>query len=153
MPPKINRDQPSASESEAKTSTHSRASTKARNVAALAAQAELLARHVHSNGPQDTKMADPLDFESYPETFLRKYKDHYNLTKKSCMSQEGYLLESEIGKKTQSYKNKDRITKPELANAVEKHFSAQHPKESEIVTNFLYKVNNQDKAFKLNFGQ
>jgi histone deacetylase complex subunit SAP30 len=155
MPPKANREQPSASESEAKqnVNTHSRATTKARNAAAQAAQAELLARHIHSNGPYDRKIVDPLDFETLPDSVLRKYKDHYNLNKKSSLSQEGYLLGSELGRKTQSYKNKDRIAKPELASAVEKHFMAQHPKESEIVTNFLYKVNNQDKAFKLSFNQ
>ncbi len=149
---------PSASESEAKNptshnnnnSTNSRASTKARNAAAQAAQAELLARHIHSNGPKEQKSVDPLNFESLPDITLRKYRDHYNLPAKSSLSTDGYLLASEIGKKSYSYKNRDRVTKPELASAVKKHFMSQTVKESEIITNFIYKVNNQDKAFKLN---
>lgn len=147
---------PSASESEAKNSTthnntNSRASTKARNAAAQAAQAELLARHIHSNGPKEKKAVDPLDFDSLPDKTLRKYRDHYNLPVKNSFSMDGYLLASEIGKKSYSYRNRDRITKPELSNAVKKHFLSQTVKESEIITNFIYKVNNQEKAFKLNF--
>lgn len=146
---------PSASESEAKNttthnSTNSRASTKARNAAAQAAQAELLARHIHSNGPKEREVVDPLDFESLPDETLRKYRDHYNLPVKSSLSTDGYLLASELGKKSYSFRNKDRITKPELASVTKKHFLAQTVKESEIITNFIYKVNNQDKAFKLN---
>jgi len=145
---------PSASESEAKNtnnnSTNSRASTKARNAAAQAAQAELLARHIHSNGPKEKEIVEPLDFDSLPNKTLRKYRDHYNIPVKSSLSTDGYLLASEIGKKSYSYKNKDRVSKPELSSAVKKHFLNQTVKESEIITNFIYKVNNQDKAFKLN---
>ncbi|CCH41936.1 Transcriptional regulatory protein [Wickerhamomyces ciferrii] len=160
MPPRgSSKEAPSASESEAKNSSshnnnnnpNSRASTKARNAAAQAAQAELLARHIHSNGPKEKTIADPLDFDSFPDEALRKYRDHYGLPVKSSLTTNGYLLASEIGKKTYSFKSRDRVTKPDLANAVKKHFSTQTVKESEIITNFIYKANNQDKAFKLNF--
>ncbi|KAH3669022.1 hypothetical protein WICMUC_005121 [Wickerhamomyces mucosus] len=152
MPPKSsNRDAPSASESEANTKSSSRASTKARNAAAQQAQAELLARHIHSNGPNERVVSDPMDFDSFPNEVLRKYRDHYRLPVKSSLTVDGFLLESEIGKKSSSYKNKNRIRKDELANAVKKHFNSQTVKESEVLTHFLYKVNNQDKAFKLSF--
>ena len=149
MPPKVNRD-PSVSESESKPS-NSRASTKARNAAAQAAQAELLARHIHSNGPNDRPPLDPMDFETLPIKTLREYKDLYHLPLEDALTMNGYMLESETGKKTWSYKHKNRVTKPTLAAAVKKHFVSQPVKESEIITNFLYKANNQDKAFKLNF--
>lgn len=156
MPPKgsTRADAASASESEAKQSSNLRAHTKARNAAAQAAQAAqaaLLARHINSNGPQDKAVQDPMDFESLPDESLRKYRDQYNLPVKSSLSQEGFLLTSEIGKKSLSYKSRDRVTKAELAENVKKHFLSQPVRESEIITNFLYKVNNQDKAFKLDF--
>jgi histone deacetylase complex subunit SAP30 len=149
MPPKINRDQ-SVSENEGK-SANSRASTKARNAAAQAAQAELLARHIHSNGPNEKVIEDPMDFDTLPDQTLRDYKELYHLPMKSAYTMNGYLLASDIGKKTLSYKNRDRVAKPELAAAVKRHMLSQPVKESEIVTNFLYKVSNQDKAFKLSF--
>lgn len=150
MPPRAARD-PSASETEANANPNSRASTKARNAAAQAAQAELLARHIHSNGPLDKPIVDPMDFSSLPDDTLRKYSHMYKLPNDSALTMAGYLLESETGKKTHAFKNKTRVSKPELASTVKKHLLAQPIKESEVITNFLYKVNNQDKAFKLNF--
>lgn len=157
MPPRVSREA-AASDSESRAghsntggNSNSRASTKARNAAAQAATAELLAKHIHSNGPQDKKPVDPLDFDQLSTEELRRYKAHYQLPIKTSMTMPGYLIGSSTGKKTYSFKHKDRVSKHELSGAVKKHFMAQPVKESEIITNFLYKVNNQDKSFKLNF--
>ncbi|ODV98245.1 hypothetical protein PACTADRAFT_48040 [Pachysolen tannophilus NRRL Y-2460] len=148
----------SASESESKQNekavSTSRASVKARNQALQQAQKEFLAKHINSNGPQDKVIPEPLDFENLPNKSLRNYKKMYlkNHDIKDSLTMYGYLLESDIGKKSYSYKHKDRIAKPELAALCKKHFMGMNVKESEVITNFLYRVKNQEKAFKLRFN-
>lgn len=144
----------SASESEAKTGSTSRAANKARNAVAQAAQLELLSKHIHSNGPQDRAKVDPLDFDSLDEEALNRYNNKYGLNLPPIQSINENILQSEIGKKTCSAKKAkgtQRVTKPEFAGEVQKHFAAVPCRENEMIASFLYKVKNEDKAFKLTF--
>lgn len=151
MPPRVqHRD--SASESESKTGTTSRAANKARNAVAQAAQLELLSKHIHSNGPRDKPKVNPLDFYDLDNESLHKYSHKYGLNLPQIQTTNDNILQSEIGKKTYSAKRAaqtSRIAKPEFANHVQKHFLAAPCRENEIVANFLYKVKNDDKEFKL----
>lgn len=150
MAPRVHKE--SASESESKTPLGSRASQKARNAAAQAAQQEFLLRYINSNGPQDKARTDPLDFNTLSDDALEKYRKHYGLNCPPAMSLNAYILGSEIGKKTYSYKvNEDKITKSDMANQVKKSFLALPCRENEIIACFLYKVKNQDREFKLTF--
>lgn len=152
MPSKNHKDQ--VSETESKQPSNSRASQKARNAAAQAAQQELLAKHINSNGPQDKPKVEPLDFEAFSDDELVAYNRKYGLGYSDPLSINGNILNSEIGKKTNFSRNgvnKNRISKPELASHLKKHFMAMPCRENEIITSFLYKVKNQDKKFKLSF--
>lgn len=141
----------SASESEAK-STGSRASAKAKNSSIQQAQQEFLAKHITSNGPNDKKKISPLDFEVLPTSSLVKYNKKFSLSTQQPHTINGYMLKSEIGKKTDSYKKSaKKCTNRELAASVKKHFMALPCRENEVITNFLYKVKQQDKDFKLSF--
>lgn len=151
MPPRA-QPRDSASESESKTGTTSRAANKARNAVAQAAQLELLSKHIHSNGPNDKPKVNPLDFLSLDTTALHKYshKNALNLPRIQSVNED--ILQSDIGKKTFSSKKAaltSKITKPEFASHVHKHFMAAPCRENEIVANFLYKVRNGTKDFKL----
>ncbi|KAG7193334.1 uncharacterized protein KQ657_000750 [Scheffersomyces spartinae] len=139
----------SASETEPKLAS-SRTSQKQKN---LQAQQEFLAKYIHSNGPKNTPPTHPLDFEALPTLALEKYNVKYGLRLPQPLSLTADMLNSELGKKTYSYKknNRGKISKPELANEVKKHFLALPAKENEIITNFLYTVKNQEKDFKLSF--
>lgn len=143
----------SASESESRQPTNSRASNKARNTAAQAAQQEFLLKHINSNGPQDKPKPHPLDFNSLSDEALEKYNKKYDLDYPAPLSINGHILSSEIGKKTFTAKNisGNKISKPELSNNLKKHFLALPCRENEIIANFIYKVNNQEKDFKLSF--
>lgn len=146
------------SESEAKTGVRAQ---KARNALTQAAQQEFLARHINSNGPQDRIKLDPLDFGGMTEEQLNNYKHYYKLNLPECESIKGDILNSEIGKKTLSYKKQAKLSKfkkitkvdkRELGNSLRSHFQSLPVKENEIITNFLYKVNHEDKDFKLTFN-
>lgn len=139
----------SASETEPKLAS-TRTSQKQKN---LQAQQEFLAKYIHSNGPKDFPQTQPLDFETLPALSLEKYNEKYGLGLPYPLSLNADMLNSELGKKTYSYKrnNRGKISKPELANQVKKHFLELPAKENEIITNFLYTVKNQDKDFKLSF--
>lgn len=143
----------SASESEAKPVSNSRSSNKARNAVAQAAQQEFLSRHINSNGPHDKPKVEPLDFMAFNEATLDKYSKQYNLDMPDTQTLNENILSSEIGKKTSSYKKSqiNKISKIEKANSLKKHFMALPSRENEIITNFLYKVRNQEKDFKLSF--
>ncbi|KAF7582835.1 Sin3 binding region of histone deacetylase complex subunit SAP30 family protein [Clavispora lusitaniae] len=153
MPPRAHHRE-SASESEAKTGTTSRAANKARNAVAQAAQLELLSKHIHSNGPNDKPKVDPLDFVALDDGALTKYSSKYGLNLPPIESINENILQSEIGKKTSSakkLKGAHRISKPEYASEVSKHFAAVPCRENEMIANFLYKVKNEKKTFKLTF--
>lgn len=153
MPPR-GQHKESASESESKASSTSRAANKARNAVAAAAQLELLLKHIHSNGPKDRPQVQPLDFDAFGEKTLKLYQKKHNLNIVEPMSLSENILSSEIGKKTCSYKKLslgNRISKPELASNLHKHFIQTNVRENEVITNFLYHVKNQDKEFKLSF--
>ncbi|OBA23941.1 hypothetical protein METBIDRAFT_10145 [Metschnikowia bicuspidata var. bicuspidata NRRL YB-4993] len=153
MPPRVqNKD--STSESESKATLTSRAANKARNAVAAAAQLELLSKHIHSNGPKDKPSIHPLDFQSFSEETLNNYLRKYSLNYPDVRSLNENILNSEIGKKTYSYKRAthgNKISKPELASNLQKHFTLMNIRENEVITNFLYRVKNQDKEFKLTF--
>lgn len=151
MPPRGHKE--SASESETKQPSNSRSSHKARNAVAQAAQQEYLSKHINSNGPQDKPAVDALDFMAFDDETLDKYGQRYGLNLPLTQSLIDNILASEIGKKTYSYKKNNgyKISKLEKANALKKHFTALPARENEIITNFLYKVKNEDKAFKLSF--
>lgn len=149
MPP---RNDHSASESEAKLSSvasTSRVAAKQRQQAAQQAHKELLSRHVNLNGPYDREIGDPMDFELMPLEALRRYRKKHGLLLPLAMSINGYLLGLEVGRKTHTGRTARRVTKTELALAVKKHFVNQVSRENDIITGFIYKVNNQDRAFKL----
>ncbi|CUM65302.1 uncharacterized protein PRCAT00002937001 [Priceomyces carsonii] len=152
MAPRNYRD--NASEPEVKQAASSRSSTKAKNAAAQQAQQEYLSKHINSNGPQDAPKVDPLDFYSFDCKTLDKYVRTYGLNLPPTMTIDGDILQSDIGKKTYSYKhsNKNRVSKLEQSNNVKKHFMNLPCRENEIITNFLYKANNQDTEFKLKFN-
>jgi histone deacetylase complex subunit SAP30 len=63
----------------------------------------------------------------------------------------GYLLGGSIGKKTYTYKNSNRVSKPELAAAVKKHFMGSNVKESETIVDFIYSVRKQGMLLRLSF--
>lgn len=153
MPPRGHQKE-SASESESKASLTSRAANKARNAVAAAAQLELLSKHIHSNGPKDKPPVQALDFHAFSEETLHKYQRKYNLNLPEVQTLNENILQSEIGKKTYSHKKSaqgNKISKPELANTLQKHFTLMNVRENEVITSFLYRVKNQDKEFKLTF--
>lgn len=152
MPPRGHKE--SASESESKQpSSHSRNSNKARNAVAQAAQQEFLLKHINSNGVHDKPKVEPLDFMAFNEKTLDQYGKKYELDTPLTETLNENILSSEIGKKTYSYNNKNgfKISKIEKANNLKKHFIGLPCRENEIITNFLYKVKNEDKDFKLSF--
>lgn len=135
--------------------------TKSKNALAQAAQQEYLARHINSNGPQDRIKLDPVDFSDMPEHQLNEYKLYYKLNLPECDTIKGDILNSEIGKKTlfskkqaklAKFKKITKVDRRELAGHIRNHFQSLPVKENEIVTNFLYKVRNEERDFKLSFN-
>lgn len=142
------------SDLETKSAPTSRAANKARNAVAVAAQQELLSKHIHSNGPQDKVKVDPLDFKNLNEEALKRYNVKYALNLPSMKSISEDILHSEIGKKTFTAKqssNLPTVSKEEVALHCQKHFIATPCRENEIITSFLYKVKNETKEFKYKF--
>ncbi|CDK27101.1 unnamed protein product [Kuraishia capsulata CBS 1993] len=157
----------SASESESQpkqAQSNSRSSTKARNLALQQAQKEILSKHINSNGPQDKPLVDPLDFESLPNESLRKYRELFLLPNPeeypnvprediipTSFSRHGELLRSKLAQSTLSAKRGNRISKNDLANVVKSHYLNTPVKESDIITNFIYKVINQGEYYTFQF--
>lgn len=131
----------------------SRSANKARSQAAQSAQQEFLARHINSNGPQDKPKVHPLDFSNLPDKAIRSYMTKHSLQYPEPSSLNADILNLHIGKKTHSYKKSLQTLMPkrELADKMRDHFLALPFRENEIITNFLYKVKNQDRDFKLTF--
>lgn len=153
MPPRA-QTRDTASDAEAKSIPTSRSANKARNAVMVAAQQELLSKHIHSNGPHDKPKLDALDFSTLSETDLEKYNRKYGLNIPGIQNVNEDILKSEIGKKTFSSKRVTQTTtvaKPEAASLCQKHFIGAPCRENEIISNFLYKVKNEDKEFKLTF--
>ncbi|GMF60045.1 unnamed protein product [[Candida] boidinii] len=154
-------------------STNSRASTKARHQAMLQQQKEFLAKYIHSNGPDDLPKSDPMDFNNWSEEDLRRYRDTFltspGVAAPDIKTFQGYLVESELGQHSESYiqneltKTKvennqasisDVRTRNDLRKLVEEHFNnTLVAKESETITNFMYKVKNEDKIFRMYFDK
>lgn len=72
------------------------------------------------------------------------------------MTLKGYLLGSQLGSKTFSYRrNEDvqdgRVVKKKLASEVKKHFTSYGIKEADCIPQFIYKVKTQKKKFKMEF--
>lgn len=153
MPPRLlNRE--SNSDSEGKLTSTSRAANKARNAMVAAAQLELLSKHINSNGPQDQPKPNPIDLLSLDEKALHNYNRKYRLKLPYIQSINENILNSEIGKKTYSAKKKGlghRVSKQEFVSHVQKHFNLTQPRENDIVSNFLYKVKNEERDFKFTF--
>lgn len=119
---------------------------------------DLVKSHITDNHPELTPKPDPVDFESYPDDFLRRYKDRFKLNVEDNMTLKGYLLGSQLGSKTFSYKKNTqpgpqggRVQKKQLASEVKKHFTSYGIKEAECIPQFIYKVKNQKKKFKMEF--
>lgn len=130
----------------------SRLANKARTQAAQAAQQEVLARHINSNGAHDKPKVHPLDFSTLPDKALRSYVAKHGMQQPLPMTLNADILNLHIGKKTHSSKRSQTLMpKRELAEKVKDHFMALPFRENEIITNFLYKVKNQDRDFKLTF--
>ncbi|KAK9466173.1 hypothetical protein V1512DRAFT_24522 [Lipomyces arxii] len=104
-----------------------------------------------NNNTEDALNVDPVNFETFPVSALRKYRTTYRLNLPSALSFEGELLKSAAGKKTYSYKHTNRIGKEELAGNIKRHFTALPARDSEMIAAFLYTTKHQDKAFKLKF--
>ncbi|KAF3987054.1 hypothetical protein FT663_03159 [Candidozyma haemuli var. vulneris] len=153
MPPRVqNKD--ISSDADVKSAPNSRSANKARNAVAVAAQQELLSKHIHSNGPHDRPKVDPLDFLNLPKEALEAYNRKYSLNLLPIQTTNEDILRSEIGKKTYTSKRSAqmlRISKPEVASHCQKHFLGAPCRENEIISSFLYKVRNEDKEFKLSF--
>ncbi|QLG73543.1 hypothetical protein HG535_0F00530 [Zygotorulaspora mrakii] len=117
---------------------------------------DLVKTHVTNNHPDLTPKPTPIDFESYPDQFLRQYKERFKLKIEDNMTIQGYLLGSQLGAKTCSYKKNAqshdrRVHKKELATEVKKHFTSYGIKEAECIPQFIYKVKNQKKKFRMEF--
>lgn len=117
---------------------------------------DLVKTHITNNHPQFLAKTDPVDFESYSDDFLRRYKDRFQLDVEDNMTLRGYLLGSQLGSKTYSYKRNEgvqdgRIVKKNLASEVKKHFTSYGIKEADCIPQFIYKVKTQKKRFKMEF--
>ena len=55
---------------------------------------DLVRTHVTNNHPDLTPKPDPMDFESYSDDFLRRYKDRFQLNVEDHLSIQGYLVGS-----------------------------------------------------------
>ncbi|CAI4048841.1 hypothetical protein SKDZ_13G3880 [Saccharomyces kudriavzevii ZP591] len=117
----------------------------------------LIETHITDNHPDLRPKSHPMDFEEYTDAFLRRYKDHFQLDVPDSLTLQGYLLGSELGAKTYSYrrntqeKHDKRIHKKDLANVVRRHFDEHSIKETDCIPQFIYKVKNQKKKFKMEF--
>ncbi|CCF56670.1 hypothetical protein KAFR_0B03740 [Kazachstania africana CBS 2517] len=119
----------------------------------------LTATHVTNNHPTENRnVYHPLDFQHDSDEFLRNYKDHYNLSLPDNMTVSGYLLGSQLGSKTYSFKRNKvgkpdaRILKSQLAEEIKDHFNNMQLKEVDIIPQFIYKIKNKDKKFKMEFN-
>lgn len=117
----------------------------------------LIETHITDNHPDLRPKSHPMDFEEYTDAFLRRYKDHFQLDVPDNLTLQGYLLGSKLGAKTYSYKRNTqgqhdkRIHKRDLANVVRRHFDEHSIKETDCIPQFIYKVKNQKKKFKMEF--
>lgn len=117
---------------------------------------DLVKRHITNNHPHNLPKTDPVDFESYSDDFLRRYKDRFQLDVEDNMTLKGYLLGSQLGSKTFSYRRNEgaqdgRVVKKSLASEVKKHFTSYGIKEADCIPQFIYKVKTQKKRFKMEF--
>ncbi|AGO12617.1 AaceriAER278Wp [[Ashbya] aceris (nom. inval.)] len=118
---------------------------------------ELVRTHIHNNHEENIPLLHPLDFEAYSDDFLRRYKDHYQIPLQDNLSLQGFLLGSELGSRTYSYRRNlpsqpdSRVTKKQLADEVRRHFTASTVKETECIPAFIYKVKNSKKKFRMEF--
>ncbi|CCE90211.1 Sap30p TDEL_0B00820 [Torulaspora delbrueckii] len=118
---------------------------------------DLTKKNITNNHPDLTMKPGPVDFESYSDEFLRRYKDHYGIDARDNMTLSGYLLGSQIGSRTYSYRQNhsetphSRIAKRDLASQVSKHFTAHTVKEADCIPQFIYKVKNQKRRFRMEF--
>lgn len=119
---------------------------------------DLVKTHVTNNHPSLGPKQDPVDFEKYSDDFLRRYKDHYHIDIPDNMTLRGYLLGSQLGSKTHSYKQNRpgspsaRVAKKDLASEVKRHFTSHTIKEAECIPHFIYKVKSQKRKFKMEFN-
>lgn len=118
----------------------------------------LVTTHVTDNHPDTINPKyNPVDFGHYTDEFLRNYKDHFQLNAQDNMTFRGYLLGSKLGSKTYSFERNKigkpdaRIHKKELSNEVTKHFNSFNVKEVDCIPQFIYKVKNQKKKFRMEF--
>lgn len=88
---------------------------------------------------------DKVNFETFPDSALRKYRASYSMPDKSSISNLGMLLNGKVGHRTYSYKHRNRITKDELASSIKRHFTAQPAREVEMIAGFFYAVRHQSK--------
>ncbi|CAG8456905.1 3429_t:CDS:2 [Diversispora eburnea] len=70
-------------------------------------------------------LANPIDFNTFDVSVLRRYKRIHKL------------------------KVKEYASKEELVAAVSKHYAAQQPKEVDAIAAFIYSVHHQDTTLKL----
>ncbi|QWU89994.1 hypothetical protein CA3LBN_004352 [Candidozyma haemuli] len=104
MPPRAQHRDP-ASDAESKSIPTSRSANKARNAVAVAAQQELLSKHIHSNGPHDKPRIDVLDFNTFDDTTLEKYNRKFGIECPAIQKIDEDILRSDIGKKTYTARN------------------------------------------------
>ena len=117
----------------------------------------LVSSHITNNHPDLQPKYSPVDFEHYSDEFLRNYKDRFALDTQDNMTFQGYLLGSRLGSKTYSFRRNmigtpdARVHKKELSEKVARHFDQQQVKEMECIPQFVYKVKNQKKKFRMEF--
>ncbi|GME85680.1 unnamed protein product [Ambrosiozyma monospora] len=148
--------------------SNSRSAVKHRQQALIQQQKEFVLKYVHKNGPSDFPKKDPMDFSNWSVEQLRKYRELYlnpsNIISPDVKTFQGFMLEnSKLGESTDAYiKNEmskeqnvyDYRTNDDLRKNVEEHFNSQlNVKESEVITNFIYKVKNEDKKFRIYFDK
>lgn len=146
----------------------SKSQNRHRNQLLLPLRKEYVAKYVNSNGPQDHPVPDPMDFSSWTEEQLRKYRELYlnpnHIVSSDIKTFQGYMLEgTKLGESTESYlKNEQNKqanvyeyrTRDQLRNTVEDDFkNNMSVKENDVIVNFLYKVKNEDKNFRLYFDR
>lgn len=145
-----------------------RAEKRHRNQLLVPVQKEYVSKYVNSRGPQDFPVPDPLDFSTWTEEQLRKYRELYlnpsNMISPDVKTFQGYMLEAnQLGESTDAFvtneQNReqnyyDYRTHDDLRANVEQHFNNHlNVKEGDVIMNFLYKVKNEDQKFRLYFDR
>lgn len=114
---------------------------------------ELVRTHITNNHPNLKPQPHPTDISAYSDQFLRKYRDRYKLDCPDNYTLQGYLLGSTVGSQTvsQGKIQKDRVSRDKLVDVVSKHWNSVQYKEAVVIPQFIYKVRNKKRQFRMEF--